>query len=245
MKIQCPNPNCSHGVKLSDHACPDCGFSLSLGSVIKLCWRRFLDFFRDRAVIRCPECRHPVSLADKNCSNSECGKPVTVEAVVVATLEPRRRWQDFLSTATPTTASRLQWAIFLFSFLILLGTFAYAEAHQTDYWALHALLGACYVVALGALLPLVRPDIDLGQVWRAAGRPMKLALICNYLTLLLVFQLVVAAWWKRALLLAVIALLARVAKGILGAIFSRLANGDDNTVYFDTSDPQGRRGKFD
>lgn len=240
MKLLCPNPQCAHTVSLRDRACPNCGISLALKPVLNSYGRNLKISV---STIQCPDCGQAATWTARACPNPSCRAPLTVDSVANAAMKaPRDRWQRFLDNATATTAIRIQRAYLLASAALLWGLLSLAENQWTDHWLLYAVLAVSYFLMLGFLAPLIAPNVDFQTVWNCATNRVKLGIICNWLSLLLLMQLLVGVWCARAVMLASLIVMGCLAIWILCGGFSSAQNQE---TEFDPSEPQGRRARFE
>ncbi len=236
MKIACPG--CANEIDLRQDACPNCGFSLTLGKVVSHYWKYLCGRVREEAVVQCPKCHKAVPLNEKVCPDPDCATPITVEA----TLQPvRQQWQGFLNNASPTFIRYFQWCYLFVSALAVWCLLAYVEKHNAENWITHAFLSVLYLVVFAVIVVAVVPRHVLTSVSvRASGR-MKFALICNYFAFLMVLQIMISAWLARAMMMAGFFGVTALAVWLFRALFS----GQPSDRTFDPSTPQGRRGRYD
>lgn len=240
MKFSCPN--CSEEISLSDTQCA-CGFSLTLGSLVKFYFKRLGEGVRQRAFFQCPTCRKPALLTATTCPH--CHSPITVKGAVDVVAAPvRRRWYSFLSNATPATAQCIQWGYLLASGACLWWLLSYSEAHAPEHWFGQVVLSVVYLAVISLLVRMITPRPMVHAISQRASWRTKLALVSNYLTLLLLLQILIGVWWGRAL--TVVGLFAVTCLGLwLFRLLSAMLNGDEGRRVFDPSEPQGRSGRYD
>jgi hypothetical protein len=240
MKIACPK--CCDSV-IRDGVCPRCGFTLTVGGVWRFYRDRLARLFRRTAVIPCPHCGGEVRITASLCPH--CNEAVTASAVVDTVTAPSRRlWRAFVNNPTPGAMRRFQWAYLLASGLVLWGLLTYIQEHAGEHWLRESALSVLYLAILGFIVVLVVPSSVFEAVAERAAWRVKLAMIANYLTLLILLQLAVGAWWAKALTLAGLFVAAYV--GVLIMLALRGPPPDeDQQNRFDPSRPQGRRGRFD
>lgn len=244
MKFACPK--CPHEIDLRDGACPKCGFTLTLGAVAGHYWDRLWSRAKQEAVIQCPGCGQPVPLTATVCPNPTCGTAITVGSTVDAVMEPtRRRWRGFLDNATPATRRWVQLAYLFVSAAILWWLLAYVEKHHSENWIWHALLSVLYLTVFGIVTALVAPRRVFEAISSHASWTVKLALVFNYLTLLLLLQIMISTWWARAVMLAGFFGATYVAVWLLRKLLLPMFSGEAEDSSFDPSAPQGRRGRYD
>jgi hypothetical protein len=240
MKLRCPYPQCTETVHMCDRTCPSCGNSLALQPVLRLYAG---NLWSTVSGIKCPDCGSAARLTSQVCPNPACHAPLTVDSIANAALKaPRDCWQRFLANATETTAMRTQRFYFLASATLLWCLLSWAENQWTGHWFLYAVLAVAYFFLLGILAPLIAPNVDFQRVWNCAASRVKLGLICNWLSLLLLMQLLIGVWYARAVMLASLVVMGGLAIFVLSG---GLSSDQNQEVVFDPSEPQGRRARFE
>ena len=247
MKFACPQ--CSSSCGLFKGVCPNCGFSLSLGSVVKFYGRRLREFLTNATALRCPQCSFANPVKARRCEH--CQSDLTVRLAVHAVVDPpRRRWHNFLRAIDPQTKRRLRWAYFVFSAALLWWLLAYAETKGSTLFMGMA-LSVIYVAVLAFFALWLIPRQIFRNVFRRATPLVKLSLALNALALMLALQLLIQVWWARALILAALFVVAWVGAWVLHRLILTMANetaavflGDDAPEY-DSRSPQGRHARFD
>ncbi|MCX6917624.1 MAG: zinc ribbon domain-containing protein [Verrucomicrobia bacterium] len=244
-------PKCAQAVRLSQAACPACGFSLTLGAVVAHYWSRLTHRVREQSAIRCPQCGQASPLASETCPH--CHFEITVDSTVNAVLEPpRRRWRLFVGNASPATRRRIQWAYLLSSGLFIWWLLAYIEEHHPDHWVRHAMLSAVYCAVLAFIVLLLTPRKLLAAISQRTTALVKLALLLNYLSFVLLLQMWIGTWWVRAIILAGVFGVTWLAAWLLTSVILPMTN-QVRGIYeppnanspFDPAAPQGRRGRYD
>ncbi|MCL4180505.1 MAG: hypothetical protein KJ072_22510 [Verrucomicrobia bacterium] len=214
-----------------------------MSSVLAYGWKSVWGGLKQRAVLRCPDCGGPVPLNANRCPNPACGAPITVAS---ASAKPVGWWRRFCRFIAPVASPILQWGYFLISAVVLWQLLAYAERHHAAGWLPLAGLSVVYLAVLTLLARmLISQRIRTFVTQRAAGL-VKLGLICNYFSVLVLMQIAIATWWARALTLAGLFGITWVGlwifRNFLEPMFA--ANSGSQTVY-DPMMPQGRRGRWD
>ena len=236
MRIACPR---CPDLDIRDGKCPRCGFALTVGDISRFYWGKLIGCFRRKAVISCPSCGHEVAITASVCPS--CNQGVTASAVVNNVTEaPRRQFNGLLNGATPGTKRRVQWAYLLASALGLWCLLSYVVEHN-EHWFKNAALSVIYLAVISFIIVLLVPQSVFNALAKRAGWRIKLALIANYLTLLLTMQILIGALWARATMLAGLFVVSYVAVAIFKSVFG----ANDRSGVFDPSQPQGRRGRFD
>lgn len=174
-----------------------------MGAVVAFYWQRLRRGVRKQTSVRCPSCHKAVPITAKICPNRRCKAPLTVDATVQAVFDPpKQRWRRFLAEATPATRRRIQWAYLLASGLALWWMLADLEKKQTAELFKDALMSVVYCAVIAFIVLLLVPRRIFQVVSQHTTALIKLALILNYLTLVLVLQTWISAWWARASILA-------------------------------------------
>jgi hypothetical protein len=260
VKFACPQ--CSQEIDLRRGVCPGCHLPLTLGAVVKFYWSFWYTRCRQTAVVPCTECGGGVPITAKACP--ACKTPLTVNSAVEKTLAPARqragqlvaggretlaRARTSMKKATPETKRRIQWVYLLFSVALLWWLLVCAEQNEVGTWLRRALLSVVFLAASGMLVIVVVPRHMLQTVSRRASILSKLAMVANYLTLLLLLQMMIGVWWQRALILAGLVGVTCLGAWLLTVFWNATEKarnfiGQDNQT-FDPSAPQGRQGRFD
>lgn len=195
MEFLCPK--CERPTGLMRSACRNCGFSLTIGSVLGHYWDRL----KSLAALRCPQCQNAVPVGQPACGT--CGKAMTLGAAVqYATDPPKKWWHRFLRGATRGQKRLVQWIYLLLSGLLLLGTVAHIEKNVGGEWYGYAALSAVYLAVFGLLLLVLVPRRVFWTVYFHSSALTKLSLLCNAVVATFALQLFIGAWWARAVILA-------------------------------------------
>ena len=172
---------------------------------------------------------------------------MTVGAAVEVSLTPlRRRWQGFLRRAKPKTRRRIQWGYLGLSLALLWWLVGYTEGQLGKGLVGQAILSIVYLATFGLLAAVLVPKYVWTSFARRTSPLIKLAVVVNYLTLLLLVQNLIGAWWVRANILAGLFVVSWIGAWVLCHLFwptcLRTANIllGDAPRDFDPSDPQGR-----
>jgi hypothetical protein len=245
MRFQCPQ--CAqHRITLTSRACPDCGFPLSLRSILGFYWQRLVERLRQTAVTPCPHCARPIPINAKRCP--KCGDPVTVNAAVKAVTGPtQQRLFHFLNHKTPEQEQRFQWGYLGVSFLVLWGMVAYVSHYGTgSNWLWGVALSVGYLAVFFCLGAWLIPR----SVWtrlRKFSRIIKLAFVFNFLTLLMVLQLVISALLGQAMVLMMLFGVTVIAVVTYSRRLWPLKKEieESNEQPFDPLKPQGRKGRWE
>ena len=269
MKFACPN--CAkHQVRLRDPACPECGFPLTVGSLLRHYRRRLVAFVAKVTQIQCPGCREPIPLRTTTCPH--CQTRVTFKAAAKLVLGPfGRRWQSWqerrqarsMQQARQTAPSRrgiylrllgkllLQAAYLTLSIMAFIHYLPELNKPKFDNWFWHGLLTIIYASSLGAIVLLVVPHKVLAFVSQRTGMLVKLGIIANVFTLLILLQVAFDELWAPAAALAVIQVLLWIALWVLGGSLWPVVTSlrdilrDREGSNIDPTKPQGRDSEMD
>lgn len=242
MDFGCPYPGCGKPVSLRDAVCRHCQQPLGFGAIVRLQWRRLSGGIHRQTQVACPSCGEPLPLSASTCP--ACAAPLGVEDAVDRVLNPvRQRWEQFKFRALgdPARQRRIQWAHLLLSGLILWLLVGYVA--QLDTANRIRLLGLCslYLAVISFVTTLVAPEGFFRRIARWGWR-VKLGLVCNYFSLLLVLQLFIGAFWTRAVTLAALFGVTLAATFLFRMFLSGPA---EPSSKFDHTAAQGRRARFD
>ncbi|MFO1458703.1 MAG: hypothetical protein U1G08_04790 [Verrucomicrobiota bacterium] len=130
-------------------------------------------------------------------------------------------------------------------------TLGVLEARFADEWGMRAALSVVYLAVFFVCALWIIPRSAIVAVGRGTSRPVRLGVLFNVMTVLILFQMFLATWWTRSLMVA----------GLFGAIFVgawvflrfllpvtvdmvRVFDPSDRNS-FDPQDPQGRDVRFD
>ncbi len=270
MKIECPK--CQDGIELREGACPTCGFTLTLGSVVRHYWRKLRTGVRERAVIQCPSCGQPVPINAKVCPNPECAAAITFEATVSKASEgprrhargvlgtlgsivrrlarwfaevPQARWQAFVLNAGPGTRRLVQWAYCLLSVLLLVLLLWGKSERLVEDFGILMLVALVFFPVLAIVAKQIVPTQVFEAVATRTSSIVKLGLLCNYMLLLVVVHFFVASWTAQVMLMFGLLVLSVLGIWIARAILSPSIDQDNTGEEYDPSMPQGRRGRYD
>lgn len=238
-------PSCDGGVDLRTSACPRCGQALSLGAVLGCYWRKLVG----AANLRCPGCGRANPLSAKVCP--ACQKQLTVESAVDLVVTPRKRQLfEWAASATPATKKRVQRMYFLLSLAGLWWMLVIVEERFPGSWLSHSAIGAVFLCASGLVAAIVVPKKALEVLIRHASATTKLALVANYVCLMLAVRMFTTTWKERAFSLAGIILATGVAAWFLTSFAWPLKQGvasifeeEEGPKGFETTGPQGRKAR--
>lgn len=245
MEFACPYSGCGKPVSLRDVTCPHCHQSLSFGAILQYSLSRLVGGARRQARVGCPDCGEAVPLSAKECP--KCGKAMTVGEVVDDTLKPvRKRWEDFKKDAAedPGRQRRIQWTYFCLSALILWMLVGYVANHRTEDWLWQLGLCTIYLGVIAFLTAVIAPARVFRMMARWGWR-VKMGLVCNYFSLLLVLQLFIGVFWVRAVTLATLFAVTYFGFLILVHLVSGVSQAFSSSTPHDPTAPQGRRARHD
>jgi hypothetical protein len=233
----CPNPNCRE--------------PQDVRSVFKRLLEKIGIGFNRATAVRCPVCDAVGSLKIGYCMRCGCG--FTVGAAFAPLLRgPRKLWDKLKNKPDTVTKRRFQQFYFLLSVFLFLAVLSIYEHFQPHKWLAAGLFAVIFLPLLLVLILWLKPKRNP----RAAPRPptariIKLSLVFNYFTTLLLLELVVGVWLEKAMIIAVQCVVTLVAFYCfvnffwpvwiaLGEAFRQQAQPD-----FDPTSYQGRRARTD
>lgn len=246
-------PQCGHKVDLRKTACRRCGQRLTLGAVLLYYLRQGSARIRRSAKVRCPTCQRKVPITSKTCPH--CKEAMTVQLAVQTTLGPPLRWGQHRWSLVSPQAKHGLWRGFKFLiqlvFLVASAALLWRQllAFRVEMtWLLlgRAALSAVLVAVLGLLSFWLVPWPMMVAIAKRPAPVVRLALVCNGLSLLLWLHTFIAEWWLQAVVLAG----AFAVLGLAAYVFARLlwprvaevrkAVEDSRSASFDPSKAQGR-----
>jgi len=196
--------------------------------------------------IQCPKCEHPVPKEYADCPR--CKKILDLESASdAATKSLTWHFQEFINNATPRQLRRFQRVFLLISLAIMWSITGYVASHEES-WGDFILMSAVYLIALGLLAKWLVPRRLWVAVASKTSRIVKLALVVNYLSALLLIQVFIGTWQKQALILGGLFgasflaayLLCVIAWPLSMNLYHIFFETESNEV--DPTRPQGRRG---
>lgn len=237
-------PKCGEGVDIRTSDCP-CGQALSLRAVLDWYWQKLVGATN----MRCPACGSANPISAKACD--ACNEAITVASAVDLVVTPRKRQLfQWAANATPATKKRVQRMYFLLSLAILWWMLVIVEESFPGSWLSHSAIGAVFLCASGLVAAIVVPKKALEVLIRHASATTKLALVANYVCLMLAVRMFTTTWKERAFSLAGIILATGVAAWFLTSFAWPLKQGvasifeeEEQSKGFDTSGPQGRKAR--
>ncbi len=244
-------PNCGVGVGLNDRLCSGCRQPLGIGSLLDFYWKRLQKGALAAAVVRCSKCSAPVPIRDPKCP--ACRHPMTVSVAVSSVVDPSKRSLfAWAKSATPETKQRVRWMYFLFSLAVLWWTLAVVQERFPGNIVENSALAFVFLTALGLLGAILIPKDVIRIVAKRASRPLKLALVANYLTAMLVMRMLTNTWKEQALTLTGVLITTWGAGFVLTRFVwpikedvAELYREPDAKPKFDPSNPQGRKVRSD
>lgn len=247
MAFACPSPGCGSPVGLGDRRCPRCGLAFGPWVLLRAFFQAWLAWVVRLTSLRCPRCRHGSPLRSDRCPH--CGQVMTVAAAVEVALTPLRdRWQRWLDGVGPRTIRLFQWSYFSVSVAVLWWLLGYTERKFSTGWIGAVVLSCLYLGVIGLLSALLVPKSVWGAFIVRFSRLMKLSMVVNYLTALLLMQHFIHTWKVRANILACLFvatwcgawLLCRFLWPIHLQTTTILLGGGGGRTGFDSAAPQGR-----
>ena len=179
---------------------------------------------------------------------------MTVDAALDLMVEPRkRRLFAWAANASPETQRRVQRMYLLLSLAVLWGMVLLVEERFPGQWWKHSAIAAIFLSALGLVASLIVPKKTIRAILQGLSATTKLALMANYVCLVLAIRMFTTTWKERAFSLAGI-----IAATFFGAFFlteffwpaservSELLQGEEEKpTQFKASDPQGRKARIE
>jgi hypothetical protein len=201
--------------------------------------------------VKCPACDATGSIKVGHCT--VCGCNFTVAAALAPLLRgPRRLWDRYVTDATDQTKQVWQRLHFLISLAAFVAMLMLLEDLQTGKWLVSSVLGVIFLTFLLLLFFWLVPRPLLVAAARCVSALVKLSLVLNYLTLLLLLQLAVSTWLWKAVILASQLVISVAAFHLLLSyvwpVWNAMAQSFRNAAEayeFDPSNPQGRRAYTD
>ena len=239
MKFVCQRKDCP-GVGLRDTGCATCQFAVTPFGVLGFAFRSLRDGLRAHFGVRCPVCGAVIPAFQSTCPG--CQTTLTVGRVVDETLGPTRERAKELIAPTPLKITVFQWAYLLISAVVFWFLFGVLQNAAGADAIPPALLSVFYLVLFLSLFVWLVPRPTILALNRRAPKRIKLALVLNFLTGVILLHMAVKEWWARATLLA--ALFGAIGVGFW--LFWKFlwpmlgASAPSGTKPFDPQAPQGR-----
>jgi hypothetical protein len=256
-RIACPNcPDGSLG--LGETECPNCGERLTLQSVWKHSFGRLLDRDGQTLAPKGPPGADTDSRSTKN--RLKRHTPRAGKKAVKSSAEPTGPWWlrglRFLADLAQGRHRRaLQWVCqltyLLASAILLQQLLAGFESRGLQDVLAPAAVSVVFLAALGMLVLWAVPPQLVQTVSHKASGLVKLSLVLNFFSLLLLLQVLVRAWWTRSLILVGLLAMGGVGLWVLRLVFWPAAQHakklfqDGPSKDFDASNPQGRQATLD
>ena len=250
MKFLCLNCK-RHELTLADRVCPACGFPFTLRAIWGHYWQGVAGRWRSNTMVCCPHCQKAAPLLAKSCPH--CGRVITVTDAVTETTAPiQGAYHRHFDNPTPEFVRRLQWVYFLLSVVLLFVMLSVSGTSSLLEWGWSAALSVIYLAVFVMLFTWLLPRP------RASRKPfatvVRLALVLNVLTFVMVLQLVIRNWWLTFVRLAGVLLMIAVAmvflyrylwptKDEFQEAFKKQRSPHGGS--FDHLKPQGRKGEHD
>ena len=246
--MQCPR--CSNQeVRLRDNACARCGTATTVNALLADLATQLRGHGRHLLTVRCPDCGQGFSMRLRACPF--CGADLTANTTMKEFLQPARQCGHQLLYHPPSILRRVvQWGYLLGSITVL-GDLLPDLVHLDGLLLLE--MGALcvpYLVLVMLVLVWIGPRPWQRRLVQHSSAPVKIGLLLNLFSLLVVLQYHFAFHWRLSLILAGTMLVTWLAAWVfanglwptmlkLGEIFRQRGAGT-----FDPSQPQGRKGRF-
>lgn len=199
MKFICRQQDCP-GVGLRDTGCPRCQFAVTPLGVLGFVWRSLISGLSDRLGVRCPTCGGVIPAFQSTCPG--CGTTLTVERIVDETLGPTRERTRQLIAPTPIKVTVFQWVYLVISAVVFWSLLSGLQSTAGTDAVLPALLSVFFLVLFLGLFVWMVPRATILAINQRAPKRIKLALLFNFLTSVILLHMAVKEWWARATLLA-------------------------------------------
>jgi hypothetical protein len=244
---------CGKPVGRGDRVCPNpnCREPQDVRSVFKR-WLEGMGIGVRRATaVRCPACNAVGSLEIGYCM--KCGCNFTVAAAIAPLLRgPRRLWDRWKNKFDSMSKQRFQRYFFWLSVFLFLAVLSIHEHFQPNKWGATALVAIIFLPLLLLLVLWLKPKRDpRAPRPPPLGRIVKLALVFNYFSVLLLIELLVGVWLEKAVIIAVQCVVTLVAFYCFATFFWPVwvALGEffreQARAQFDPTSYQGRRARSD
>ena len=246
--MQCPH--CSNtAVRLRDKACARCGTATTVNVLLADLATQLRGHVRHLLTVRCPDCGQGFSMRLRACPF--CGADLTAGRRMNEFLQPaRERGHQFIHQPPSLLRHVVQWGYLLGSIKVL-GDFLPDLVHLDGLLLLE--MGALcvpYLVLVMLVLVWIGPRPWQRRLVQRSSAPVKIGLLLNLFSLLLVLQHHFTFHWRLSLILAGAIVVTWFAAWVftgtlwptmlkLGEIFRHRGAGT-----FDPSQPQGRKGRF-
>ena len=242
---------CRHRLaSLKATRCSECGLPLTLGAISRHYGQRFTGWLHRNAVIACPHCGGTASLCAKTCPH--CFDTITVQASVKASLRPaRQRWHGVRTPLMRICRVLAQCIYFLSSVALLGWQLPTIPVEDALFLCIRMVISAELLTFLALILIWVLPRDFLAAVAVRVTAVVKLTLVFNYLSLLLLVESCLQRWTSKSLILAGLLASTWIACRFLHRMvwpvvvgIRQILRGEAGTP-FDPSQPQGRQGGFE
>lgn len=234
-------------VALRDKTCAQCGTPTTVNALILRLGTRARMERRRLTTVRCPGCTQGVGMRMAVCPL--CGTQLTVGAALGALFQPLdQRGRNLLQHPPPMARAGAQW-LFLLGSLKVMGILlvGLAMADGFDLWGAALLSVPFFAMGLVVLVWIGPRPWQRHLATRASG-PVKIGLLLNLLSCLLLTQHLILNSWRASTILAggvaVVWFGGYVAAKVLWPILVALREifGKTGAGCFDPSQPQGRKG---
>ena len=246
MDFACPYRGCGKPVSLRDVACPHCHKPLTVWAILRYYWTTLWRGLRRKAKVRCTGCGKALPLSATVCP--KCNTAVGFEDGVEHFLAPARAWwAQFREKADkdPVRIRRIQWCHVLLSGLVLWLMVSYVTEHRSKDWFWHVGLSAVYLAVIAFLTSVIAPRGFFAMI-ASWGWRVKVGLVFNYFTLLLLLEISIGTFWKRAVTLGTLFAMTYAAFLILTSLLRPMVSTfAAPSRQFDPTAPQGRRARHD
>src|ERR1035441_1787850 len=200
MAFHCPV--CDHDVKAGDTVCPTCKEPLHAASFVGRLWRSLCAAFSRATSFESPACHKLVAAKSRDCI--KCGCNFTIAAALVPILRPlRNKWDAVFKDVSPASKRFARILYVIASAILFWLVLSYSEK-KGAVWYLYAALSIVYVAFFTFFLLWVVPREHLSRFVRQRKGVVRIGLICNFFTAVLLLQVLMATWPARAVMLGVL-----------------------------------------
>ena len=249
MKIQCPfNPK--HTVSFTDSYCQECERRITPKALLQFYMHRLRFRSRLRLLTECPACEFVFPLPEPRCPR--CKLATTVGVVASEGIKRSSwHWRDFAAHASPSQLRRFQRYFLLGSLLLLVGAVECVWSFKSGELGASALLSIVYLTISGLMVKWFVPPHVLLLIAQRTSHRVKLAMVLNYLTVLLTIQVCIGSWLAQAAIVAGLFgvtaisawLLCRIAWPMSLETYRLFFESLD--TFLDPMKPQGRKARND
>ena len=223
---------------LGGRECPVCHFPPTVEATVAHYKGQLSGTLGRFQVAYCPECKEIFEDAQSLCF--PCG--VNLERSLLFSL--RYRFQQ-----SPGLRFCVRWTYYLASAILLWRLLAYVETHQARNWIAWLTYGGvsiAYLAVAGLVVRWVARKSAVQAIQNFAPAGVRLALVLNFFSVVILLHIFVATWWTRATIFAGLFVVVLVAGWVLNRLLfptyrraMEIMFGEEAT-HLDTTAGQGR-----